>query len=186
MITEELERVLEGASETRNLDFKGACSWDVKQFAKDMLAFSNVRGGGDIIIGVEDKTFKRQGLSIEQLKSFDFDIMKDQIAPFADPHVHFATFSVSDKAGLQFTVIRVFEFEEIPVICSKDSNDTKQSVIYYRSQEKRPASAAVSNAYDMRDIIELATVKMMQRKKALGFSVEDSTKKKLDAELGGL
>jgi predicted HTH transcriptional regulator len=61
MNTQELEQILEGGTETQRIEFKGACDWSVRLLAKDILALSNVRDGGYIVVGVEDETFNRQG-----------------------------------------------------------------------------------------------------------------------------
>lgn len=186
MTTEELESKLEGGVETTTLDVKAACDWDVASLAKDILAMSNVQYGGFIIIGVEDGTFARQGITPSQKATYNEDIMRDQMAPFADPHVNFTVEFPKDSAGLEYAVIKIFSFEEIPVICKKESRDTHAGVVYYRNKNMRIHSGAVSNSYDMRDIITTATVKMMQRKVEFGFTVEDSAKAKLNKELEGL
>jgi len=62
---------------------------------------------------------------------------------------------------MEYAVIRVYEFEELPVICKKDSNDTKTQIIYYRNKNRRIESAAISNSNDLRDLILLATRKML-------------------------
>ncbi|MCP2598727.1 putative DNA binding domain-containing protein, partial [Candidatus Aminicenantes bacterium AC-335-L06] len=161
------------------------CPWDVKNFPKDILAFSNVRGGGYIIIGIEQKEgkYERGGVSIEHIKTYNQEIMLDQMSNFADPGVDFEVNFSEDKDGKKYVIIAIKEFKEIPVICKKDSEDTKKGVIYYRSTGRRPESAPVSNSYDMRDIIELAVVKMMRKKRELGFTVESSDEELFDKEL---
>jgi predicted HTH transcriptional regulator len=189
MDRQELEALLEGGTETQKIDFKAPCSWNVESFAKDILSLSNIQDGGYIIIGVSEKrngTFERKGITDAQHDTFKIDIMRDQMASFADPHTNFIVELVEDNSGLKYVVIRVFQFEEIPVICNKDSRDTRKGIIYYRNKNRRIESAPVSNSYDMRDIVKLATVRMMQRKIELGFTVEPSAKKTLDEELGGL
>ena len=192
MTTEELESKLEGGAETQTLDIKAACDWNVESFAKDILAMSNVQDGGYIIIGVEDGTFVRQGITPAQKATYDLDVMRDQMAPYADPHVNFTIAFPRDIQGKEYAVIRVMPFEEIPVICRKDSRDTKAGVVYYRNKNMRVNSAAVSNSYDMRDIINIATVKMMQRRTAEGFSAirqptrEEQDAKRFNQELEGL
>ena len=173
MDTEQLELHIQGQSESPTLDFKAATSWNVSQFAKDILAFSNVQDGGIILIGIEDKTFNRQGINEAQRNSYNIDIMRDQIAPFADPHVNFSVEFPTDRDGKQYACIRIEPFSEIPVICRKDSADTRAGVIYYRNRNRRVESAAVSNSYDMREIIEVATVRMMRNKERVGFAVFD-------------
>jgi predicted HTH transcriptional regulator len=199
MTTEELEIHIQGETESPTLDFKAATLWDVARLAKDILAFSNVQDGGTIIIGIEDGTFIRQGITEAQRNSYKIDIMRDQMTSFADPHVNFSVDFPVDKDGKQYACIRIEPFEEIPVICRKDSADTRAGVIYYRNRNRRVESASVSNSYDMREIIEVATVRMMQKKQRAGFLVNSETmshqnesealaraRARLDQELGGL
>lgn len=171
MTTEELESKLEGGVETQTLDIKAACDWNAESIAKDILAMSNVQDGGYLIVGVEDGTFVRQGITSAQRATYNLDTMRDQMAPFAAPHVTFTVEFPHDSGGLEYAVIRVLPFDEVPVICIKGSRDTRPGIIYYRNTDARVQSAAVSNAYDMRDIITSATVKMMQRMVAKGFTV---------------
>ena len=186
MTSEELEEILEVGVETQTIDFKGPCEWKVETFAKDVLALSNVQYGGRIIIGVEevaDNVFVRRGVSTEQKETYKLDGMRDKMTAFADPHVNFTVEFQKDRNGLEYVIINVIPFEEIPVICRIESRDTHRATIYYRNKDRRVESAPVSNSYDLRTIIEVATVKMMQRKRELGFSVEQSVKQQLDKEL---
>jgi predicted HTH transcriptional regulator len=184
--TDELESRLEGQAETQSLEFKAACSWDVSKLAKDILALSNVQDGGIILIGVSDSTFSRQGVSEEQKASFKVDIMRDQMASYADPHVNFTVQFPVDRYGKEYIAIRVSQFDQIPVICRRDSNDTRAGTVYFRNRNRRVESAAVSNSYDMRDIIQLATVRMMQSLRQAGFEVNSPHDDRFDEELGGL
>ncbi len=186
MTTEELEAKLEAQTETTTLEFKGDMPWEVQSLAKDILAMSNVQDGGYIIFGVEDGTFNRHGVSGVNKITFDLDIMKDQMSSFADPFVDFTVDFPKDKDGKEYAVVRVLPFRDIPVVCRKNGIDVKAGVVYYRNTNGRPQSATVSNSTDMRDIIEVATVRMMQRKSALGYVIQSGDKEKLDGELQGL
>jgi predicted HTH transcriptional regulator len=198
MTTDELEALLEGQGETQNLDFKACSPWDVTSFAKDILAFSNVQDGGTIIIGIEDGTLARQGTDERTRGGYKIDIMRDQMTAYADPHVVFSVDFPIDRQGLQYVCIRIEPFSEIPVLCRRDSADTQAGALYYRNRNRRMESAKVSNSYDMREIIENATVLMMRRMQRIGFGVDGSAtvdatelektrdQEVLDAELGGL
>jgi predicted HTH transcriptional regulator len=184
MNTQELEIHIQGQTELPTLDFKAACIWEVLKYAKDILAFSNVQDGGLIIVGIEDGTFSRQGITPTQRDSYKIDVMRDQMTSFADPHVNFSVDFPSDNDGRQYACIRIEPFDEIPVICRKDSADTRAGVIYYRNRNRRIESAAVSNSYDMREIIEVATVRMMLKKQRVGFPVDKATRQpaEIDAD----
>lgn len=188
MTTEELELKLEAQAERQNLDFKANCCWNVNRFAKHILAMSNLRDGGYIIIGIEDKTLKRQGVSPENILSYNIDIMKDQIAQYCDPFVDFIVSFPKDRKGTGYVVIKVLTFREIPVICRKDDSNAgvRSGIIYYRNNNRRIESAPISNSYDMRDIIETATMRMIQRKSELGYKINSDDQSKLDQELDGL
>lgn len=189
MTTAELEEKLEAGAETPTLDFKGPCDWTAVTFAKDILALSNVQDGGYIIVGVEElanNTFARKGVAPGQRDTFKADEMRDQLSSYADPHVKFFVEFVKDKGGLEYVAIKVLPFDEVPAICGRDSADTRKATIYYRNRDRRVESAAVSNAFDLRDIVERAAVKMMQRMRGLGLTAGPSVQKKLDDELQGL
>ncbi len=173
MTTEEFESLIEGGVETPTLDIKAACDWDAASMAKDILAMSNVQDGGVIIIGIEDGTFARQGITAAQKITYDIDIMRDQVAPFADPRAIFTLDFARDDAGLEYAVIRVAPFDDVPVICARNGRHLQEGIVYYRNTDGRVQSAAVSNAYDMRDIITNAAAKMMRRLGAQGFTLQN-------------
>lgn len=192
MTTDELEAHLDGQAETQNLDFKSSCPWDVRRFARDILAFSNVRDGGLIIIGVADGTFAREGIADEDRTTYSIDVMRDQMTSYADPHTNFRTEFPSDRNGLVYGVIRIEPFESVPIICRRDSEDTQAGAIYYRNLNRRMESARISNYHDMRELVEIATVRMMRRLQKQGFAPAAEAPQAQDvqaayaAELGGL
>ncbi|MGN7864397.1 AlbA family DNA-binding domain-containing protein [Chryseobacterium sp. 22458] len=177
MKTEELEHLLEGRKEHPSLDFKAACFWDVKKLTRDILAMSNLPDGGHIVIGVEevDNSFVRKGVESQHCNTFILDEMKDQVGKYADPMVDFDVHIVEDVNGLKYVVIKVYSFRETPTICKRDlDKELRASTIYYRNTNRRVESAAVSNVNDLRDIIELAAVRLMQRRQSFGFIVPDN------------
>ena len=89
-----------------------------------------------------------------------------------------------DSTGFSYVVIRIFSFREVPTICKKDlDTELRASTIYYRNTSRRVESAAVSNVNDLRDIIELAAVRLMQRRRAFGFMVPDDQIQSYDSEI---
>ena len=186
MTTEEIEALLDGGEETDRIEFKQAMNWDRNTFVKDILAMANVQDGGRIIIGVEDESFKRQGVSVAQIETYKIDTMRDQIAPFADPQVIFKVHQPVDRTGLRYVVIDVSPFDEFPVICKRDGADVNVGTIYFRSRAQKPQSARVSNHSDLRDIVERSIARRMQKLRQLGFASPQAEKYDYDKELGGL
>lgn len=186
MTINELEALLEGSAETPSLEFKAAMNWDKNSLTKDILAMANVQDGGTIVIGVADGTFDRQGLTAEQIATYNIDTMKDQVAPFADPFVDFRVSFPRDGGDRTYVVIEVMPFSEAPVICARDGQDVHQGIIYYRSSDKRPQSARVATSHDMRDILERAIVRRRAKLVQIGLIANEAIVDALDAELGGL
>jgi predicted HTH transcriptional regulator len=167
--TEQLERLLDGAEETDTLEFKGPMAWDKTSLVKDILAMANVIDGGRIIVGVEDGTYQRIGLTDEQAATFDIEVMRDQVAPFADPRVTFRCDVVPDAGGLRYAVIEVSPFDDLPVVCRRDGTGIEAGTIYFRTRRGRARSARVDNSSDMRDIIERAAALSARRLARIGF-----------------
>jgi predicted HTH transcriptional regulator len=198
MTSEELRAHIEAGQETPSRDYKGSSECNPRALARDILAMTNLRGGGTIIIGVEEKdgTFTPTGVLPEHDITYKYDELKDIVDSFADPYVRFSLERCQEALGL-FIVIRVSDFEEHPVICKKSSppklnnkRELEQATIYIRTSQGRPASRKVQTSIEMRDIIELATDKAAQKLRARGFypvekselKVEDSAAEKLNLE----
>lgn len=187
MTTDELEELLEGAEETDRLEFKQATTWDKHALVKDILAMANVQDGGRIVIGIEDGSFKRQGISAAQQSTFVSDHMRDQVAEYADPEVVFSVKTPIDRGGLQYVVIEVAEFTSLPVICKRDGPDVQKGSVYFRSPAQKPQSARVSNSTDMRRLVERSIAKRWAELQQIGFAPASAEPAfDYDAELGGL
>lgn len=177
MSMDDLNKLIEGGAETPNIDFKGTCPWDARSFAKDVLAMSNIADGGRLIIGIAEKpkgVFNREGVTVEDKKTYQIDVMRDQLTKYTDPFVEIAVYFVKDTAdGKDYVIIRVEPFKEVPIICK--CNDQMVGLtaggIYYRNRNRRIESALVSNSYDMRDVIERAMLKMRYRALRIGYQL---------------
>jgi predicted HTH transcriptional regulator len=188
MNTSSLEQLLEARGESPSLDYKGPVGWSTDIFAKDLLAMANTPGGGRIVVGVEDGTFERVGVTSKQRDTYNLDIMRDQMTRFADPHVLFDVEAVNDAGGLEFVVITVQPFQEVPVICriSHQGAGTQAATIYFRGSHRRPESAPISNAYDMRAVTTLAASRLKKHLEELGFVIAAEDEKRFDDELAGI
>jgi predicted HTH transcriptional regulator len=187
--TEELEQRLDGGQETPTFEVKTSMPWNHRTLARDILAMANVRDGGVILIGVEDGSFQRVGVDEATRQTYDAETMRDQMAQYADPHVQFTVGFPSDRDGLRYVAIQVTPFVDTPVICRRDSADTRAGAIYYRSASRRVESAEVRSSYDMRDIVTVASIRMRQRLEALGVlanAPSQTLAARLDEELGDL
>lgn len=186
---ETLEELLQGAIETPGFDIKAAMPWDCVKLAKHIIAMSNVRDGGAIVIGVDDSTFERTGVNEVDRSTYNEETMRDQMSNFADPGVYFhVSFPVGVDA-LVYVAIEIATFRDVPVICKKGSAKTRNGALYYRSLSRRVESTEISNSYDMRDLLNLAASRTATRNRQFGFvpeAVNDPLSGQLDAELGEL
>lgn len=88
---EEIIELIENRQETKNCDFKESFSWTELdrnhqcEIIKDIMAMANTQDGGRIVIGVEDRTWTVNGLSDEQLRSFDVTQINNLLHEYTDP-----------------------------------------------------------------------------------------------------
>jgi predicted HTH transcriptional regulator len=197
-IKERVNAALSLLAESRSVEFKGPEKWEALRsgLAKDILAMSNIRDGGIIIIGIE-KTGQILGLSKEQLETYDTDVMIDFTNKYASPS--FALDIVTHKYQTEnmpervLLIIQIREFEELPTICKKgNSDELKQAGIYFRPIGK-PESRLVQEESEMRELLEIAIEKKMRKwlvqQKRIGLNLEQTSqnnKDKFEEELGGL
>jgi len=117
------EGLLSRLQEVSSVDFKKAITWDeIKHdIVKDILAMSNLRDGGIIIIGVEERNGKwnSTGLSEEQLGTYNPDDMLDHINKYASPAITFDVVKHTNNEGLCYLVLQMHEFDEKPMVVDR-------------------------------------------------------------------
>lgn len=126
MTEEELRALIALGRENRRIEFKRSTRWSDAatqgKITKSILGMSNIRDGGIIVIGVNrqpDGSYQPAGVSAGDLQTYGPDHVGRCVQNFADP---IAVFSVQRivSTGIQFIVIEVSEFPELPVICKAD------------------------------------------------------------------
>ena len=166
---DEFERLLAGAEERYNLEFKGAMTWDKHSIVKDVLAMANSVDGGRIVFGIQDGTLERQGLDDAQLATFDAETIRDQVAAYADPEVQCLVHKVTDGDAKDYVVFTISPFSTMPVICRQGGREVSAGRIYIRPRNGRPQSREVQTSAEMRDIIDRAIGANLTRYRELGF-----------------
>lgn len=160
--------------EDRNREYKQSFSWDrsnrptMAKVTKTILAMSNLRDGGHIVIGVNevsgiDVQFEAVGVQDDHLQTFSHDKVADFVRDYADPYVSFAVEYVQ-LDGMAFVVIAIAGFDEFPVICKKSYAEILSgATIYVRPRGGRPRSEPISNYSDLRELLDLATERGVRR-----------------------
>lgn len=169
---------LHAHTETRECEFKSGLPWDglKLKISKATLALANLAGGGYIIIGVSKNEstnrYEPTGMSQDDSKTYNQDNVSRFVNEFTDPHVdiELKDFSIDTR---HYVVIQVSEFEEIPVICEKGSEETKRGRIYCRTHRQVESSPEPSVS-EMREILELAIDKGIkkQRRRIVSYGPE--------------
>ena len=169
MNVNQLREILELAREGRKIEFKRAQLWDDAEFrakvTKTVLAFSNVRDGGTMVIGVEepsDGNFTFVGVDDGVLQTYSEEDVAAHVAEYADPYAKF-TLQKIPTDGKTFVVLEVAEFDDIPVICKKSGLcNLRKGALYTRSY-RIPESVEVPSQVEMREILEIATEKKVRK-----------------------
>lgn len=190
----EFEEIVKGNSENLNLEFKGTFNFDTDIWARErliraILAMSNTRVGGDIIIGIEEKSDK-SGYDFNGVKQEHLLLFRSREEDLKAKIESFCAFSVSYEIGIseyvnnKFIVIRVTEFSLYPSICRKNGEHKdkflEEGAIYIRTLKDKPSSIKLTNPVDIQDFIERATDKQILNlhKRGWKHEVEDSKNNK--------
>jgi len=180
LICEDLEQIIKYPHEERWLEFKSSISWDGLKFKiiKTMLALSNIREGGYIIIGKKDDG-TLEGMQQNDLDTYEMDRISTDVERYADPYVRFE-FNICSFDSKSFVVFKVYEFDEIPVICKKGyQNVLRKGAVYTRSTGK-PETVEVQSQTEMREILDRAAtkkaLKLIRQAKEITAYVENDEK----------
>lgn len=168
MKTEYFLELVSMGRENRRVEFKQSTPWDNKIFqaklVKTVLAFSNVRDGGYILIGVrqgENDEPILDGVNAEHLATYSEDSVKSVVSEYADPFILLELDRVEHN-GKNFLAISVQEFLEIPVICKQDGRENLRRGAIYTRTHRIPESAEVPTQTEMREILDMASEKKLR------------------------
>lgn len=178
---DQMAQMLEAGYELRYLEYKPPFGWNdsnstwVKEkITRAVLAMTNIKYGGQIVIGIQEtkeKEVKLTGLTDKQLRTFeDFDGIKGFIDGFSCTNTDF-DIEWGEHNGSNFIVFTVQEFTEIPAICRKDGHTAgtlRKDDIYVRSK-RAPYSSIRATEAELREIIKMAVDKEKVDLKSRGY-----------------
>ena len=163
---ERVENALDRLQEAPDIEFKESASWDTLRWTiiKTALAMGNLRDGGILIVGVAERSGQEQrtGVSGTDLETYDPDIVADQFGRFISPSIDFTLVQVPyrDKDYLAF---EFQEFREIPLVCKRAGEGLEVGAVYVRPRGGRPRNTKVTDAAQMRELLDLAADKAARR-----------------------
>jgi predicted HTH transcriptional regulator len=168
MTESDLRDLLALGHEVPGVEFKGpgprAASSLFAKVARAALAMANRRGGGAIVIGVEDERGKIRpvGLNHKDLATWAYDVVGGALATYADPFVEFHLEAIICD-GRNLVVITVEEFANIPVLCKKDYPGVLRAGACYVRRRGRIESSEIPTQAEMRELLDLAIEKGVRR-----------------------
>lgn len=141
------------------------------------MAMSNTPDGGAVVVGVsenDDGTFTPEGMSARDYESFVPDNIAAQTARYADPPIEMRTVKGSYD-GMLFVVVEVEGFTDVPTVCRQGTQSGRRSLregaVYIRPPGT-PRTEEIHTYRDMRDIIEQAVERRIDRFRDLGLLPE--------------
>lgn len=184
-------------TERRNVEFKQSIDWNntnsKSMIAKSVLAFSNTRDGGYLVIGVNKvgNNYVPVGMTPAHLLSFDnFDDIQQWINARAEPPVTIER-TVYTDSGMNFFIIKVHEFDRYPIVCTQGAGHILHKGVLYVRTKVMPQSAPIDNQTNLHEIVDMIITKhseefakrLSQVNALLG---EDGDEESYENELEGL
>ena len=156
-----LRAILRRGYESKELDYKGPMTWDEASkdvccgLVKDILGMANTLGGF-IVVGVAEgpSGFSWQGLTPEELRSFETSRVNRFLQNYAEPPVNVLLRKVDD-GGKQFVILEVPAFPDTPHLCVKDYPKILSApTLYVRTDNNE--TAPIRSSSDFRVVLERA------------------------------
>jgi predicted HTH transcriptional regulator len=168
MTDEEFAELLALGHERRGIEFKGpgprSAAVLFAKVVRAMLGMANQQDGGMVIVGVDENAgvLTPSGISLTDLATWRYDDIAAGIASYADPLVAF-DIEEREQDGRRFLVIRVHEFEDVPVICKKEFPAILRPGACYVRTRRKPETSEIPSQTEMRDLLDLAINKGLRK-----------------------
>jgi len=159
--------------EERNLEYKRSICWtDIEtkvKIAKTAMAMANISDGGYIVIGVNKngELYEPYGVQELHLASFKQDDVMAWVNEYADPYVELIV-TFANRVKKSFVIIKIMEFDQLPVVCKKDGQALKRGDVFTRNRRKIETTR-VGSQTEMRGILELAVDKGIRHLRSRGY-----------------
>ncbi|MBP9888370.1 MAG: ATP-binding protein [Leptospiraceae bacterium] len=162
MTEEEFDTILRN-SEHGKVEFKGKVNFNEykNHFAVALISLANSAGGGMIVVGVNDKNpHEREGLTSEELKSFDKKLISDSLKNKVSPIPDFER-EIFETQGFNVLIFYVKEFTDVPhiIINNFEFNGRKFFPGDILIRTKSSESRKVQSENEIRELIGLAVRK---------------------------
>jgi len=122
--------------EDNRYEYKAIIDWTndnaKMKYLKELVALSNA-GGGYLIFGIDDKTYRPTGLVGD--KSIDLKLITDWHQKYFAPSIEILG-TTYQKDGFDYFIIYSNPFKEIPCIAIKEREEIKNGSLYYRYSGK--------------------------------------------------
>lgn len=165
--------ILESPNESRTVEFKPSFSWPskidelqnndkAKEVIKSILAMSNTRDGGKIILGVEkdnsNQKYILKGMRNEDLNTYDQDLIFEHARNFGEPEPKFQVLNM-EYDSKNFIVFAVQSFIFAPIICHNYRNLRQLDNTSFYIRTDKPETKKITEPWEMREIVDLAIEK---------------------------
>ena len=166
---ERVENALDRLQEAPDIEFKESASWATLKWTiiKTALAMGNLQDGGILVVGVSQRAGQvpLAGISGTDLETYDPDIVADQFGSYISPGIEFTLVQMPYREK-DYLAFEFQEFREIPLVCMRrgpDGEGLEAGVVYVRPREGRPRNTKVTDAAQMRELLDLAGMKAAGR-----------------------
>jgi predicted HTH transcriptional regulator len=165
--------ILESPNESKNVEFKPSIPWPkniddlqnnnkIQEVIKSILAMSNILDGGKIILGIEkdneEGKYILRGMEIDDLNSYDQDLIFDHVRNFGEPEPRFQILNI-EFDNKNFIVFAIQSFIFAPIICHNHRNLSQLENTCFYIRTDKPETKKVTEPSEMREIVDLAIEK---------------------------
>jgi len=183
--------------ESRSVEYKCSETWNnlKNKIVKACLAMANLRDGGYIVIGVRRESahgyLNATGMQPKHRETWDVDKVQQYVNKYAEPYVQLEIYFPEDS-GKQFVVIRVNQFDIVPVLCKRDLPEEN---LHKGDLLVRPLgtieSRRIQTAEEMRAVLDIAidigVKRFMERQHRIGLlPISPSDEELFNKQLEGL
>lgn len=186
-LRDKITNCLNFCQERASVEFKESQPFDTMKWhlLKTIMAMANLRDGGMIVIGLNQRgaIWQLTGIDSDHLQTYNYDAIIDQLQKHASPQIT-VDIVVHLNDNQQYLVFNVHQFRESPIICRKNTpNEVAEKErmfpgdIYIRPHAGKPQTTRVVDSSTLNELLEIAAEdrarRMIEQGGRIGLSLGD-------------